>query len=81
MKITTGEPPKFKPTIIKLESQEEVDLLFAIFNFTPLLDCVRPCANNFVEKMYSGLLPRADSDNSLRKYHSRLRKGLERKDN
>ena len=35
MKVTTGKP-KFTPVILTLESQEEVDKIFAIMNYTPL---------------------------------------------
>lgn len=37
MKATRKEQP-FNPVILTLESQEEVDKLFAVFNFVPIAD-------------------------------------------
>ena len=36
MRVEVTEPKKFQPVKLVLETQEEVDKLFAIANFTPL---------------------------------------------
>lgn len=43
MKVEQIEPkPSFKPVVITLESQEEVDALYGAFNYSPLWSILRP---------------------------------------
>ena len=56
MKVRQAEPvpqpPPFKPVVITLETQAEVDALFGIFNFTPITNVA---VNNGVN-LFSHLL-------------------------
>ena len=51
MTVETG----FKPIHIKLETQEEVDLLFSVFNFFPLMEVIRDLADRLPTKLHEGL--------------------------
>ena len=69
--------PNFEPIHIVLESQEEVDLMYGIFSFTPLLDCFRNDIGNLVPKLFTKLCSIGTWN-----YHTYLQKmnsGLKRK--
>jgi hypothetical protein len=52
----------FKPVTIILESQNEVNELFAIFNFTPVLGPLKGMDSGFAKCMFAGLKKYRTSD-------------------
>ena len=68
------EEKKFEPVYIKLESQDEVNLLFALFNFVPVGDVITNCNKEFKSIVYRCLL--GFKDDGYEKFHDAFDKKI-----
>ncbi len=76
MKVETVEVKTFNPVRITLETQDEVDRLFAILNFAPIEEAVDLNEDNW-DFLYSEL-KKYKTDCYL-KYHSKLDGSIQRR--
>jgi hypothetical protein len=61
MRVERGELPKlFEPVHLILETQEEVDLVFSVFSFTPITEALNDSLNCLAYRIYE----------ELHRYHS-----------
>ena len=73
-------PKDVEPITIVLKTQEEIDILFALLNYTPIIECIEGIGcNSFNEQLYPILLHRRSND--YLRLHTALINKLKRKDN
>ncbi len=66
---------KFSPVMLALQSQEEVDILFAVFNFYPLLQSIRTVVKDTNARFPNELLSDLHSP-KYSKVHDAIDKGI-----
>jgi len=74
LKITTE--PSVNPVVITLETQEEIDQMYALLNFAPVLDIMRDMDQEWY-KVYKFLHEVSTED--YHKFFNMLNEGLDRK--
>jgi len=72
MKAYRKEKEKFSPVVLELETQKEVDMLFALFSYGPIIDVMR---DEFDFVGYRSELREFMHD--YVKYFKRIEKGIE----
>ena len=68
------EKEEFKPVHIVLKSQEEIDQLFSVADFSPITYAFKNCNENYIDQLHELLMDYCSND--YERFHNILNKHL-----